>query len=82
MKRWELPRSCNGCVHQTSVAAPLMAIRLGIDVGGTNTDAVLLQEDRVIGSAKRSTTANVLVGIHEAVQAVLDSAKLGQDHSF
>ena len=37
--------------------------RIGIDVGGTNTDAVLLEGSRVVHAAKTPTTADVTGGI-------------------
>ena len=41
--------------------------KLGIDVGGTNTDAVLIDEDlKVIASIKSHTTADVYDGILHA----------------
>jgi N-methylhydantoinase A/oxoprolinase/acetone carboxylase beta subunit len=46
-------------------------MRLGIDVGGTNTDAVLIQGREVLASAKRPTTADVSGGIVAATRAVL-----------
>ena len=48
-------------------------MRLGIDTGGTYTDAVLLAEgDRVLATAKALTTPHDLfIGIAEAVRAVL-----------
>jgi N-methylhydantoinase A/oxoprolinase/acetone carboxylase beta subunit len=54
-----------------------MAILLGIDTGGTFTDAVLFDEDagRVVASAKALTTRHDLaVGIGEAMAAVMDSS--------
>ncbi len=48
--------------------------RLGVDVGGTNTDAVIMLGDDVIASAKRATTREVGNGVIDAVQAVLDAA--------
>ncbi|GLJ92936.1 hydantoinase/oxoprolinase N-terminal domain-containing protein [Streptomyces poonensis] len=42
-------------------------LRLGIDVGGTNTDAVLIDGDRVLGAAKAATTADVSGGIVTAI---------------
>ena len=36
--------------------------RLGIDVGGTNTDAVLLDGERVLQAVKTPTTADVTSG--------------------
>ena len=47
---------------------------LGLDVGGTFTDAVIIDGHRVVSSAKRRTTKNNLMqGIGEALDAVLDS---------
>ena len=41
--------------------------RIGIDVGGTNTDAVLLEDDRVVHAAKTPTTPDVTTGIVTAL---------------
>ena len=47
-------------------------LRVGIDVGGTNTDAAVLdRHDVVLASAKRPTTADVTGGIREALAGVL-----------
>ncbi|MEM7339467.1 MAG: hydantoinase/oxoprolinase family protein [Actinomycetota bacterium] len=49
--------------------------RLGIDVGGTNTDAVILDHDlRVLAKHKSPTTADIVGGISAAMTAVLDAA--------
>jgi N-methylhydantoinase A/oxoprolinase/acetone carboxylase beta subunit len=54
-----------------------MQYRLGIDVGGTNTDAVILDErDEVIAQCKRPTTTDVSSGITEAVDGVLKEGKI------
>ena len=37
--------------------------RIGIDVGGTNTDAVLLEDGRVVHAVKTPTTEDVTGGI-------------------
>lgn len=50
--------------------------RLGIDVGGTNTDAVLLDRGEVIAWAKHPTTPDVSSGIFAAVRDVLAQAPL------
>src|SRR5919106_4246337 len=47
-------------------------LRLGIDVGGTNTDAVILDaNDRLIAKAKVPTTPDVSGGIATAISAIL-----------
>ncbi len=47
-------------------------LRLGLDVGGTNTDAVVLDRtDGLIAKAKAPTSADVSSGIEAAVDAVL-----------
>ncbi|MEW9551242.1 hydantoinase/oxoprolinase N-terminal domain-containing protein [Nonomuraea sp. NPDC050783] len=47
-------------------------LRIGIDVGGTNTDAVVLDPaGRVIAKAKRPTTPDVTEGLRAALDAVL-----------
>ncbi len=44
--------------------------RVGIDVGGTNTDAVLLEDERVVHAVKTPTTADVTTGIKNALAAL------------
>lgn len=47
-------------------------LRLGIDVGGTNTDAVVLDcEDRLLGKAKVPTTPDVTGGIRATIDGVV-----------
>jgi N-methylhydantoinase A/oxoprolinase/acetone carboxylase beta subunit len=41
---------------------------IGIDVGGTNTDAVLVDNGRVLRSVKAVTTPDVTSGIVEAIR--------------
>ena len=51
--------------------------KLGIDVGGTNTDAVLIDEDlKVIGEVKYPTSGNVFEGIMGAVQKLLKQTQV------
>ena len=51
--------------------------KLGIDVGGTNTDAVLIDDQlHVVASIKTHTTANVYEGIEKAIRAVLEQADI------
>ena len=54
--------------------------KLGIDVGGTNTDAVLIDENlHVVAELKRPTSGDIYDGILDAVQAVLEQS--GVDRS-
>ncbi len=46
--------------------------RIGIDVGGTNTDAVLLDDRRVAATVKTPTTADVTTGIRSALAGILE----------
>ncbi|GAA2837868.1 hypothetical protein GCM10020220_028510 [Nonomuraea rubra] len=56
-------------------------LRIGIDVGGTNTDAVVLDADgRVIAKAKRPTTPEVTEGLRAALDAVLAELGNGREH--
>jgi len=48
--------------------------RIGIDVGGTNTDAVLLDGDAVVQAVKTPTTPDVTSGITAALRALLAAA--------
>lgn len=50
-----------------------MNLRLGIDVGGTNTDAVVMSGDDLVGWAKVPTTPDVTTGIVQALDRVLES---------
>jgi N-methylhydantoinase A/oxoprolinase/acetone carboxylase beta subunit len=51
--------------------------RLGIDVGGTNTDAVLLDGDRVVHAVKTPTTADVTGGVTAALRSLLAGVEAG-----
>jgi N-methylhydantoinase A/oxoprolinase/acetone carboxylase beta subunit len=51
---------------------PALDFRLGIDVGGTNTDAVILDsDDRLLAKAKVAGTPDITGGITAAIDAVL-----------
>ena len=51
--------------------------RIGIDVGGTNTDAVLLADDRVVHAVKTPTTEDVTGGVLTALRSLV--AGIGGD---
>ncbi|CCB66694.1 hydantoinase/oxoprolinase N-terminal domain-containing protein [Hyphomicrobium sp. MC1] len=45
--------------------------RIGIDVGGTNTDAVLIEAGQVLAAVKSPTTANVADGVRQALASLM-----------
>lgn len=47
-------------------------MHIGIDVGGTNTDAVLMSGTTVLAGVKRFTSPDVTSGIVDAIQALAD----------
>ena len=55
-------------------------MRIGIDVGGTHTDAVVLEGQEVLASTKVLTSANVKDGVVAALDDVLDTS--GIDHAL
>ena len=46
--------------------------RIGIDVGGTNTDAVLVDQDKVVGAVKTPTTKDVTGGVRKALEDLIN----------
>jgi N-methylhydantoinase A/oxoprolinase/acetone carboxylase beta subunit len=65
-----------------SAANLAQGLWLGLDTGGTFTDAVVLADGRrIIASAKALTTPwNLAIGIGEAIRAVLDVLPAGSSH--
>jgi N-methylhydantoinase A/oxoprolinase/acetone carboxylase beta subunit len=53
--------------------------RIGIDVGGTNTDAVLLEEDAVVATVKTPTTPDVTTGITRALAGLVERAPAARE---
>jgi N-methylhydantoinase A/oxoprolinase/acetone carboxylase beta subunit len=54
-------------------------VRIGIDVGGTNTDAVLLAGDEVVHAVKNPTTVDVTSGITRALATLLEGARVERE---
>jgi N-methylhydantoinase A/oxoprolinase/acetone carboxylase beta subunit len=48
--------------------------RIGVDVGGTNTDAVIMQGDQILAGVKSPTTEDVMKGVVDAVEGALKEA--------
>ncbi len=51
-------------------------MRIGVDVGGTNTDAALMDGNTVVGWHKTPTTPDVTSGITSAMRTVLEETKV------
>jgi len=54
--------------------------RIGIDVGGTNTDAVIMDGQAIHAVVKVSTTPDVTSGLMQALQMVLESVALAPEN--
>ena len=54
-------------------------MRIGVDVGGTHTDAVIIDEQSVVASTKVLTSANVRDGVVNALDEILEQS--GIDHA-
>ena len=53
-------------------------MRIGIDVGGTHTDAAILNGDDVIAATKALTSADVISGVTDALDEVLKQSGVAQ----
>ena len=53
-------------------------MRIGIDVGGTHTDAVLLEGDTILSANKSLTTADVASGIMNALNTLIEDAQISE----
>ncbi|MCC2607158.1 hydantoinase/oxoprolinase family protein [Planctobacterium marinum] len=51
-------------------------MRIGIDVGGTHTDAVLMQGEQLLAATKALTSQDVLSGIIQALRQVIQDAAI------
>jgi N-methylhydantoinase A/oxoprolinase/acetone carboxylase beta subunit len=57
-------------------AGSFRLVRIGVDVGGTNTDAVLMDGAAIVAWTKQPTTADVSSGVAAAIRAVLSQGAL------
>jgi N-methylhydantoinase A/oxoprolinase/acetone carboxylase beta subunit len=55
-------------------------MRIGIDVGGTNTDAVLMDARKVLAEVKTPTTSDVTSGIVAALSALISDSGVRAEH--
>ncbi|MEM7728075.1 MAG: hydantoinase/oxoprolinase family protein [Pseudomonadota bacterium] len=52
------------------------SLRIGVDFGGTNTDAVLMSGSTVAAAHKQPTTQDIQGGVVSAIRSVLDQARI------
>ena len=50
--------------------------RIGIDVGGTNTDAVVMQDEKVLLGVKKPTTEDVMTGVINSLEKLTKEKNL------
>ena len=62
---------CCVAAMTANMAVPL-DVHVGVDVGGTNTDAVVIHTGSVIGWAKHVTTADITTGVRQAIREALN----------
>ncbi|KAH8595530.1 hypothetical protein B0O99DRAFT_652008 [Bisporella sp. PMI_857] len=53
---------------------------IGVDVGGTNTDAVYLHNENVVAFHKTPTTPDIQSGVETAIDAIITKANIPWDH--
>ena len=54
---------------------------VGVDVGGTNTDAVILKGNEVVASVKHSTTPDRTTGVRNAIENVIENLVQSKNQS-
>ena len=54
-------------------------MQVGIDVGGTNTDAVLVEHGRVLHEVKTATTADVTSGVRRSLELLLERSGVDRE---
>jgi len=54
-------------------------LRIGVDVGGTNTDAVVMSSETVVAGAKSPTTTDILSGVENSILSALTQANKKPD---
>lgn len=60
-----------------------MKYKLGIDVGGTNTDAVLIDEnDHILAEIKSPTSLDIYSGIMQSIQILLENSRVNPESIY
>ena len=52
--------------------------RIGIDVGGTNTDVVVMQNEKVLLGVKNPTTEDVMTGVINSLKEVIEKTEISK----
>ncbi|KAG1667255.1 Acetophenone carboxylase alpha subunit [Nymphon striatum] len=64
----------SSCYLTSKAETKMSQIVIGVDVGGTNTDAVLMEKNKVIAWAKHFTTDDVTTGVIYAITGAISNA--------
>lgn len=59
-------------VIEQPLVTSIAGVVIGVDVGGTNTDAVLLDQGRLVARIKRPTTEDITTGIVQAITGLFE----------
>ena len=65
---------------RSAMPSKLSSCVIGIDVGGTNTDSVILQGDNVLAWHKTPTTLDIQDGVEKAIEEVVKKAEIPAGH--
>ena len=65
---------------RSAMPSKLSSCVIGIDVGGTNTDSVILQGDNVLAWHKTPTTSDIQDGVEKAIEEVVKKAGISPRH--
>ncbi|TVY30036.1 putative D-/L-hydantoinase subunit A [Lachnellula hyalina] len=65
---------------RSAMPSKLSSCVIGIDVGGTNTDSVILQGDNVLAWHKTPTTSDIQDGVEKAIEEVVKKAGISPHH--
>ena len=57
-------------------------MQIGVDVGGTNTDGVIMSDGKVLISDKKVTTSNVGDGVFNVIKSVLEKGKIIESGTY
>lgn len=66
-------------IKEENQSARGMNIKIGVDVGGTNTDAVLLINNKLVAFKKAPTTSDITAGIVNVTKSIIRESQISAD---